>query len=235
MRNTTRMLLLAALLALPLTGCGQSAGVGSPSGSQADAPTNVSATVPADNTGSEAPSPSPAAAPPSEAPDPDQALKKAARDAVDILRDRDLERLAEIADPERGLRFSPYAHIEEKAAQRFEAGKLPDFKAKTTYDWGTYDGSGEPIRLTFRDYFEKFVYDQDFSSAPDISVNELKGTGNVPFNGQEVYPGASYVEFHFPGFDSKNEGMDWESLILILRPVGGDWKLCAVVHAGWTV
>jgi len=65
-------------------------------------------------------------------------------------------------------------------------------------------------------------------------VNELKGTGNSPFNGTEVFPGASCVEFHFPGFDPQHEGMDWESLILVLMPREQDWKLCAIVHASWT-
>jgi predicted small secreted protein len=235
MRKTTQMLLLVALLALILSGCGRSEGVGSPTESAADVPSHVPASFPAETVGSKAPAPSGSASPASVEPDRDQALREAARDVVDILRDRDLDHLAEIVDPELGLRFSPYAHIEIEASQRFDADKLPEFKQTTELEWGAYDGSGDPILLSFRDYFEKFVYDQDFASAPDVSLNELKGQGNVPFNGPDVYPGSSYVEFHFPGFDSQYEGMDWESLILILRLVNGDWKLCAIVHAGWTV
>ena len=164
----------------------------------------------------------------------EQSLRAKAEEIAAMLRDRDLERLKTVIDPETGLTFSPYAYIDTATAQRFRPQELPDFQDAEKRIWGAYDGTGEPIELTFREYYEKFVYDKDFAGAPEISVNELKGTGNSPFNGTEVFPGASCVEFHFPGFDPQHEGMDWESLILVLMPREQDWKLCAIVHASWT-
>lgn len=232
-------LLLAAFLALLVTACGRESG----SGAVIDAATpgtpavSTGTVAPSDNGGMQTPSASPApSASGSQAPagEPEDALKQAAEDVVDSLRDRDLERLDGMIDPEKGLRFSPYLHIDGKS-DVFRPGGLPTFKDTAKLHWGSYDGSGDPIDLTFRDYFEKFVYNQDFSSAPQTNVNKLSGKGNTPFNGQEIYPDASYVEFHFPGFDKKNDGMDWESLVLVFRPVGGDWKLCAIVHGQWTI
>lgn len=232
MRKRIPLLLLAAILGILLSGCGarpDQANNASGSDTRPTQATESTTVLPAESSDSPSPSASPAKS------DPIESLKRAARDAVDILRERDLNRLAKIVDPEKGLRFSPYAHIDEKTSLLFQADELPSFKDTKTYTWGVYDGSGEPIELSFRDYFEKFVYNQDFSSAPDVSINSLKGQGNVPFNGTELYPDASYVEYHFSGFDKKNEGMDWESLILVMRPVGQEWKLCAIVHAGWTI
>jgi hypothetical protein len=162
-------------------------------------------------------------------------LKNKAAEIAEILRNRDLVRLKDLIDPETGLTFSPYPYIDTETALSFSPQDLPRFQDNTKRIWGAYDGSGEPMEMTFKEYFEKFVYDQDFASAPEVSVNSLNGTGNSPFNGLEIFPGASYVEFHFPGFEKQYEGMDWESLILVMIPRGQDWKLCAIVHASWTI
>lgn len=166
---------------------------------------------------------------------PDYALIRKAQDIVDILRSRDLERLAQQIDPEHGLRFSPYAYIDTDHTQRFTADELPDFQRADKLIWGSYDGSGEPIELSFREYFEKFVYDHDFASAPTVSANLIVSHGNAPFNALDIYPDAAFVEFHYPGFDKKLEGMDWKSLIIVLRPAGTEWKVCAIVHSQWTI
>jgi hypothetical protein len=239
MRRVYPLLLLAALLALLLSSCGTSTAQGSiDRGSAASSGTsNVSG--PSSETESHSVDPQtsvePASGTPSVEAGPEAKLKQAAKDVVDMLRDRDLEQLAAAIDPEKGLKFAPYSHIDAKDGRVFKPGELPTFKDLGKLTWGSYDGSGSPIELTFRDYFERFVYDQDYAGAPDITVNKLLGTGNTKFNGLDVYPGASFVEFHFPGFDKSKDGMDWESLVLIFRPAGNDWKLCAIVHGQWTI
>lgn len=243
MRNLSPHLAIG-LLALLLSGCGASSSDSRSNNTPVATGPIISATasqssdsviMDGGDQGTVGSTPSPSESPAASYSDPEQAAKQAAQEIMNILRSRDLERLAKAIDPEQGLRFSPYAHIDSETAQLFQPDELPDFKNTDKLVWGSFDGSGEPIKLSFREYFEKFVYDQDFASAPDVTVNKLLGQGNVPFNGQELYPDASYVEFHYPGFDKKNEGMDWESLILVLRQNGQDWKLCAVVHAQWTV
>jgi hypothetical protein len=237
-------LLLAALLALLLSGCGAEPRTDGSSGGAVSTPgtASVSSPVnePSDTVGAEPHTPVVSTEPvssgasPSDS-DPKSKLQQAAKDVMDILRDRDLQRLSDTIDPQKGLRFAPYPHIDEKSERLFQAGGLPTFKDTNKLNWGAYDGSGEPIELTFREYFEKFVYDQDYASAPSVKVNQLLGVGNVKFNAKEVYPEASFVEYHFPGFDKKNDGMDWESLVLVFRPAGEEWKLCAIVHGQWTI
>ena len=82
-----------------------------------------------------------------------------------------------------------------------------------------YAGSGEPIQLSFPDYYAKFVYDVDYANAPQVSLNHRLSTGNSIDNSAEFYPGAMVVEYYFPGFDPQYGGMDWRSLRLIFSEV----------------
>ncbi|CAM3700458.1 hypothetical protein COLU111180_03810 [Cohnella lubricantis] len=239
-------LLTAAVLALQLAGC-SAGGSGNrsdsaPSASSSEATMTASPTGVQEVPGSE-PAPSGEVSAPEEtnSPDPapsspaaDEALLDAAHEVADALRDRDLPRLLDWISLDTGLRFSPYAHMDDGHDIVWLPHEIPSFKDPATFDWGVYDGSGDPIELTFRDYFEKFVYDEDFADAPSITANKLVSQGNVEFNVKDIYPDASFVEFHFPGAD-QNDGMDWKSLILVLTPSGQDWKLSAIVHSQWTI
>ncbi|MBO9600142.1 MAG: hypothetical protein J7559_20265 [Cohnella sp.] len=229
-------LLTAALLALLLAGCGSSTNndKNSPSTIPETSPSSSEQSQPTATNSSE-----PTAAPSKDnteqpADNAEETLKDAAANIVELLRDRDLASLSDWIDPQQGLRFSPYSHIDPENSQVFQPGQLPDFKDTAKLTWGIADGSGEPIELTFRDYFDKYVYNQDFAEAPNVTVNNSLAKGTTSFNGTEVYPGASYVEFYFPGFDKQFDGMDWQSLVLVFVPSGEDWKLVSIVHGQWT-
>ena len=47
------------------------------------------------------------------------------------------------------------------------------------------------------------------------------------------------MEAHFPGFDKKFGGMDWESLRLVFEEVatdgGSELMLVGIVHDEWTI
>jgi len=234
----TYPLLSAVLLAVLLAGCGS----GSNTNGATDAPKafpSASASLGIETAGNSlAPgdsSASPSETPPSEpANGQDARLQEIADEAVEYLRERDIVSLASLVDPERGLRFSPYPNVNEKTDLAFKPDAFPTFKDASKLTWGTADGSGEPIELTFREYYEKFVYNSDFADAPNVSVNKLVGKGNAIFNVPEAYPGSSYVEYHFPGTEEQG-GMDWQSLVLVFQPVGDDWKLAGIVHGQWTI
>lgn len=231
----TYPLLVAALLALLLAGCG----AGSNHNGTIDVPGSTSSAAPSlgiepSGTASIEASPSPNDQPLVTSGDAGQTLKDAATEVVGSLRERDLSTLISWIDPKQGLRFSPSSHIDTDKDLAFAPDKLPTFKDATKLKWGIADGSGEPIELTFRDYYEKYVYNKDFADAPNVNVNKIVGTGTVEFNAKQAYPNASFVEYHFPGFDEKLEGMDWQSLVLVFVPEGKDWKLVGIVHGQWT-
>lgn len=159
----------------------------------------------------------------------------AAAAVITALKDKDLKVLSSLIHPESGLRFSPYAHIDSESAVHFQAGKLPALDDPTVYTWGAYDGSGEPIELTFGQYYDRFVYDHDYANAQEIGSDAILGSGTTTPNMKEVYPDSYMVDYHFKGFDEQYEGMDWASLILVLQGHEGNWYVSAIVHSGWTI
>ena len=162
-------------------------------------------------------------------------LLDSANRVVQALVEKDLETVAEFVHPERGVRFSPYATVQEDH-QVFKPEELPGLiESDTVYTWGREDGSGNPIELTFAEYFDEFVASADFSNAEEVAVDEVIGQGNTPNNIGEFYPESSFVEYHFSGFDAQYEGLDWESLRLVFTEDMGTWFLIGIVHDAWTV
>jgi hypothetical protein len=154
---------------------------------------------------------------------------------INALKEKDMGRLVELVHPQMGLRFSPYATVKD-SDQVFQAAQVAGLMTDpTVYLWGHFDGSGEPINLTFADYYAKFVYDEDFTNAPQIALNHRLGMGNSIDNISEYYQEAMVVEFYFPGFDPQYEGMDWRSLRMVFLQSNGSWYLAGLVHDQWTI
>ncbi len=158
---------------------------------------------------------------------------EAAHAIITALKDQDYETLATFVHPEKGVRFSPYAFVEETqiVLSSAEIAELAD--NSDIYRWGTFDGEGGPIELTFADYYQRFIYDVNFFRPHTIGYNQFVGFGSMINNIEEVYPDSSTVEYHFPGFEEDFGGLDWRSLILVMEEVDGEWKLVAIVHSEW--
>ena len=156
---------------------------------------------------------------------------------LEIIKNRDFAALAEVAHPS-GVRFSPYGHVNtgEGGDLVFSPEQIAVFGTdETRYTWGSYDGTGFPIELTPREYFDEFVYTADFVNAETVSYNEIAHSGNTLENQFEVYPNAIIVEYHFSGFDPQYEGLDWQSLRLAFEEHQGTWYLVGVIHNQWTI
>lgn len=158
------------------------------------------------------------------------------REVLTALKNEDMVKLSQAVHPDRGVRFSPYGHVDTKNDLIFTADQIKNIASDTkVYTWGSYDGSGEPIQLTFKDYYSKFVYDEDFLAAKEIGYNKILGKGNTLINSSDVYPKSIIVEYHFPGFDPQYEGMDWRSLRLVFEKMGSAWYLVGIIHDQWTI
>jgi hypothetical protein len=162
-------------------------------------------------------------------------IEERAAETIKALQNKDMQRLSEMVQPGRHLLFSPYAYVDEED-QQFTSEEVKTLLAdQTIYAWGRYDGSGEAIELNFTDYYDEFVYDEDFINADQISYNTRLGQGNTIDNAADAFPGSTVVEYHFTGFDPQYEGMDWKSLRLVFKQMDGDWYLQAVIHDQWTI
>src|SRR5690606_4652430 len=85
---------------------------------------------------------------------------------LDALANKDTEAMKALVHPERGVRFSPYSFVDVDQHVVFMPEDLETFFSdETEYEWGTYDGKGDPIVLTPADYYDRFIFDLDYRNA----------------------------------------------------------------------
>lgn len=153
---------------------------------------------------------------------------------LQLLQQKNMPSLASFVHPQQGVRFSPYVHVSAQDL-RFLPSQLAQLSTdQTIYHWGTFDGSGEPIQLTFNGYWQKFIFSHDYtSSRTQQIVNQPTQRGNSLNTIKPFYPGSMMVEYHRPA--TTGQPLDWSSLILVFQPYQGRWYLVGIVHDQWTI
>jgi hypothetical protein len=161
-------------------------------------------------------------------------IMEKAEKAIKALAMRNMISLAGVSHPVKGVRFSPYASLDETVNPVLTARQLKTaFGDRTKRVWGHHDGSGEPIRMTFAQYYGKYVYDRDYAKAPQRRFNSPPVEFTERDNIWDLYPNAIIVEYRFP---EKAEGaIPWASIRLVFELDSGQWKLVAIVHDSWTI
>ena len=166
---------------------------------------------------------------------PEQAKELVAersKTVVTALSQFDMVTLSRYTHPERGLKFYPY--LASEASQQRTPEMVRQFMQDSeTYAWGSYDGTGEPILLTSKEYYRKFIYDTNFSQAKEINYNTFKQRGNTKNLLPEKHPHAIFVEYFRPGHP--NHEMEWKGLWLVWEKADDDWYLVAFGHDQWTI
>ena len=171
--------------------------------------------------------------PPTEA---EEIIKTKSKEVINALKNKNLTQITDLMHSEKKLIFSSYAHFSEKNKSFTQAEVKNLFNDSTKYIWGTYNGiSTGPIEMTFKNYYETFIYDKDFSQASKISYNQNTGQGIIKNNAQEFFPNSIVVEYHFSGFSEELDGMDWRSLRLIFINIENEWYLQAISHDELTI
>jgi len=158
------------------------------------------------------------------------------KEILTVIKDKDYKKLTEYIHPEDGIRFSPYAYIDtanDVTATR-STFRLNAYTNKKRI-WGSYDGGGDPIKMTFKEYFKKFVYDVDFLNAEKTTLNTKSSRGSTMNNMDDIYPGCIYTESYFSGFEEKYDGMDWRALRLVYKEYEGKYYLVGIIHDEWTI
>lgn len=150
------------------------------------------------------------------------------------LQKQDWNALAAYTHPDRGVTFTPYSTVEPDSDLNFNAAQIKGLaQDQAVYTWGFEDGRGDPIKMTAEQYLARYVYDKDYTQAPEIGVDRVMTGGNALENLTEAYPGCRFVDFSFPSADPG--GMDWTSLKLVFQPEGEHWYLVGIVHGEWTI
>lgn len=73
-----------------------------------------------------------------------------------------------------GVIFSPYGFIDTvKCKKLTPTDFIESVNKKWVLTWGSYDGTGEPIKLTIPAYLKKFVYNADYLNAEAVGFNQV--------------------------------------------------------------
>ncbi|MBU9713996.1 hypothetical protein [Evansella tamaricis] len=163
----------------------------------------------------------------------EQVILEKSENIVDLLENKDFETISTYIHPERGVRFSPYAYVNEDEHNQLTVDQIESFMNDSeVYQWGYQDGSGEPIELTPADYYSDYLFIRDFTEAEEINYNELTQRGNTLHNADEVYSDANLIEYFVPASEDE---LDWASLILAFEEHEDDWVLVGVIIDRWTI
>lgn len=163
-------------------------------------------------------------------------IEKTATEVMIAIKNKDGEAISEYVHPVKGVRFTPYTTVSTDKDVVIHKKDMKDFFAdEDIYNWGIYDGIGDEIKLTPSQYYEKFIYSQDFINADEIGYNEVLSTGNMIENQFEVYKNAIVVEYYIPEINPEYQGIDWESLRLVFEEHDGSWVLVGIIHNQWTI
>jgi hypothetical protein len=166
-----------------------------------------------------------------------QRVMEQGKQVLEALKTKDMEKLGALAHPEKGVRFTPFGYVDTKSDLIFSPEQIRGLTAsQKTYLWGTEAGSGFPLELTFGAYYDRFIFDLDFTQAKEILYNSFTERGTTRNNVFEVYPKPEHamIEYHFPGIDPKFEGADWRSLRLVFSEHQENWLLVGIIHDQFT-
>jgi hypothetical protein len=156
---------------------------------------------------------------------------------IDAMAKKDMAALSKYVHPTKGVRFSPYSSVNLKTDRVLKTSDIANAtQDKKTHTWGEFDGSGEPINLTFAKYYQQFVYNYDYQKlSKQRGFNRSIGTGNSINNIKTAYPNGVAVEYYVPGQNPDYGGMDWGSLTLVFEQhTDNNWYLVGVIHGQWT-
>ena len=131
-----------------------------------------------------------------------KSVNERAEEVIALIKQNNWEQVGTDVSGPKGIRIYPYAYVDmEKDVFLNRTEMQQAWKENAVRTWGRYDGTGEQIKLSFREYVKTFIYDVDFANAEKVSYNEIVGKGNSLNNLSEVYPAAKFIEYHFSGFD----------------------------------
>jgi len=101
-------------------------------------------------------------------------IEETAAELINAISDKDFEKVSEFVHPEKGVRFTPYTNVSVDNDVVLSQEEVKNFfNDKTTYIWGHYDGRGDEISLTPGEYYDEFIYSEDFKNAEAIGYNEV--------------------------------------------------------------
>lgn len=152
------------------------------------------------------------------------------------LNSGDFSAFVNLVHPIKGVRFSPYGHVNINETPVFSANELNNYFIRPdSLFFGFDDGTGDSIRLDLRTYIKDYILTPNYLKSTEISINQVHKTGNAPMNMADAFPNSDFIEYYFSGFDKQYDGMDWKALRLVWENYNNKWYLVGIVRACWTI
>ena len=156
---------------------------------------------------------------------------------LQYIAERDIETLAGCFE-ESGVRLSAYLYVTDKdlvfTADEFTSA----YESENRHVFGYFDGTGDPIEMTLSEYYERFIYDVDFTAVSKNAMpdeNTIYSHGNTINNISEYYEDCVFYEYYLEGTNPDYGGMDWRSLTLVFKETENGLKLVGIIHGEWTI
>ena len=164
----------------------------------------------------------------------DEELLALSDEVLALLKESNFEKLASFIHPLNGLTFTPYSSVGE-TDRTIMPEQIADAAASDeTCVWGSYDGSGEDIVLSFADYWTRFVWNADYTAADSMNCNKITVSGNAIENVKEAYPDCMFTEYVIRSAMGYEDNTDWTTLKLVFVRYDGQWYLTGLIHGEWT-
>lgn len=163
-------------------------------------------------------------------------LTSLAYSTLENIKKGDFAALSSEVHPEFGVVFSPCATITLTTNRYFRPEQIASFGDDVNmYVWGVRSSSGEPIEMTPSDYFTKYVFDKDYTTASVVGVNHIVKSGNALENIMDIFQNVQFVDFHINGGDrDSTDDLSWSSLRLGFEEYEGRLWLTVIAHSAWT-
>jgi hypothetical protein len=117
--------------------------------------------------------------------------------------DKDFESWSEFSNEK--VFFSPYAFVDSVSLNSLSVSSLNKYySAEEKMTWGVQDGTGDTIKLSFKEYINRYVNDFDLTDSSLVEykvIEEPISRGNELHNIHKIYPEAILVEVYKPADD----------------------------------
>jgi hypothetical protein len=154
-------------------------------------------------------------------------IEPRAREVLLAIKNLDMRKLSDFVHPQKGVRFSSYAWVDRKDKWLSKPQVRNLLKNDRRTVWLHADEAGTPMRMTAREYFTKYLYEQDYLKASRVSYNtQHKRTNTIP-NVLDFYPRAIVAEYYEPSPNPNERG--WDTLWLVFEKMGNEWYLVGIV------
>ena len=164
-------------------------------------------------------------------------LKESADIVLEKIMDYKFDEIIDYIDKD-WVYFLPYPYISDLEKNiLFTTGELLNiWSSNAQYLRGYWDGSGEEIFLSFRNYYDRFIGDNNYLQAFEIFTGQqVTSRGNTLNNLTNSFYKPEIIEYHFPFLDPQYEWLDWRSLYLVFVSYNWQRYLKLISHGEWTI